>query len=801
MPSIFNRVSPTDSGLVTIRSSSNQSSVSPLIIRNGAAKLRFVGIKFDPASAPADASDTNSNYYVVQIGQAFTQTAAAQNPTKIIFQHCVINPDDNVKVPHGILNDGYKVSIISSWLGNIKTFGAQDSQAVVSFDGKGAHVYNNTFLEAASENVLYGGVVPGIKGLTSANIEFRRCYFFKRLGWRVYNGDSHQVNVKNLFETKNARRVYVEGSILENHWDALRSQLFAFVFKSATSPGSANEFVPWAISEDIVFENNKVNHIYGGITNSVDNYGLAPFHGLKPSNIKIKNILIDDLSQRWGYPGSSNGARFLQPNNVEDLQVDHTTVIDKDQTAGTAVLFVSGNNFRFKVTNSIFGLGGYGIIGGGVGGGIRALNPGTGGANNNCVRDPAATWILTRNVMPFYGGDTSCYPTQSPYDNFYPANYYSVGFVDITNGNYQLSASSSYKNQATDGRDPGADIPLVNQRTACVIAGNQSACSGTPPANPQTPYPGASAPNLPATIEAENFDKGGQSIAYNDAFGTTGSSVYRSNPVETVDVQARMTAGNGYAVFETAAGEWLEYTVNAASAGTYNIGVDYASEFNNGKFHVEIDGTDVTGQMTANTTGNWGVFQTVSKNGVNVSAGQHVVRLAFDANSPDGCGCIVANFDRISFQAAVNTVTWQNIQGTTSTGGSIQHSGATYFGMGKSLQTISAGGFFEWTYKAQPDIWVGLGNNNDEQPTTSTNDMSYSFGGDIRENGVYKADSNVVAGDVLRIEIGAGGTVLFKRNGVTIYTSQTLAAGYYYLVFKSQEIVGNGIDNAKFGNN
>ncbi|MBO0211766.1 hypothetical protein, partial [Vibrio sp. Vb0877] len=86
-------------------------------------------------------------------------------------------------------------------------------------------------------------------------------------------------------EVKNARRLYLESSVLENHWDALRSQLFALVFKSATSPGSIGEFVPWAISEDIVVENSKINHIYGGVTNAVDNYGVEPFHGLKPNGI------------------------------------------------------------------------------------------------------------------------------------------------------------------------------------------------------------------------------------------------------------------------------------------------------------------------------------------------------------------------------------------------------------------------------------------------------------------------------------------------------------------------------------
>ncbi|MCV4601246.1 hypothetical protein OFC63_35045, partial [Escherichia coli] len=73
-------------------------------------------------------------------------------------------------------------------------------------------------------------------------------------------------------------------------------------------------------------------------------------------------------------------------------------MIDKDRTAGTAVYFVTNNNYRIRISNSLFGLGGYGIIGGGVGTGIRALNPGSGGSNNGCQRASNATWIMNNNV-------------------------------------------------------------------------------------------------------------------------------------------------------------------------------------------------------------------------------------------------------------------------------------------------------------------------------------------------------------------------------------------------------------------
>jgi hypothetical protein len=472
MPALTERITPNANGLVTLKAPYGNG--VPLRIENGATRIRLVGLKFEPKYIP----DVNgpSTYYLLQIGAPFTQTTTATNPSRIIVEHCVINPPDDVNVVHGILNDGYKVSILSSWLGNIKTFGGQDSQAVISFDGKGAHVYNNTYFEAASENIMYGGAVPTIPGLTPTNIEVRRCYFSKRMAWRVYNVDYHQVNVKNLFETKNARRIYIEGSVMENHWDAMRSQLFALVFKSSVSPGMPGEFVPWAVSEDIVLENNRLHRMFGGITTAVDSYWLGNFRGMKPNNIIVKNTLFDDLSNRWGAPGNSNGGRLVQPNNVEDLSLDHVTMIDTDRTAGSAVVLVTNNNFRFKVTNSIFGLGGYGIIGSGVGPGTRSLNFGTGGVLNVCSPDNNATWGFSNNVMPFYGNDTTCFPRQEVLRNSFPLDYQSVGFNSLGAGDYGLTANSPFRGTASDGTDPGVDWPVLSARTACSVSGRTATC-------------------------------------------------------------------------------------------------------------------------------------------------------------------------------------------------------------------------------------------------------------------------------------------------------------------------------------
>ncbi len=54
--------------------------------------------------------------------------------------------------------------------------------------------------------------------------------------------------------------------------------------------------------------------------------------------------------------------------------------------------------------------------------------------------------------------------------------------------------------------------------------------------------------------------------------------------------------------------------------------------------HAELDGVNVTGTINVPNTGSWAVWQTVSAT-ANLSAGQHVLRVAFDLGG--------LNFNRI----------------------------------------------------------------------------------------------------------------------------------------------------------
>src|SRR5437763_656287 len=147
------------------------------------------------------------------------------------------------------------------------------------------------------------------------------------------------------------------------------------------------------------------------------------------------------------------------------------------------------------------------------------------------------------------------------------------------------------------------------------------------------------------TIEAENFDNGGEGVAYHDTTPANIGGQYRNTAVDVV-----AAGSNGFSVGHTAAGEWLVYSLNVATAGTYQFQSSVAEVGTGAAFHMEIDGRNVTGSIAVPNTGNWRLFQPVTSGPFTLSAGPHVMRVMMDRN---GTLSAVGNFDFFRFLAAI----------------------------------------------------------------------------------------------------------------------------------------------------
>jgi hypothetical protein len=101
---------------------------------------------------------------------------------------------------------------------------------------------------------------------------------------------------------------------------------------------------------------------------------------------------------------------------------------------------------------------------------------------------------------------------------------------------------------------------------------------------------------------------------------------------DQVDVETTSDATGTYNIGYVLNGEWLEYTVNVAAAGAYTLDVRLASDGAGKTMHVEIDGVHVTGAITVPNTTGWQIWNTATVNNINLTQGQHIMRIAFDSD-------------------------------------------------------------------------------------------------------------------------------------------------------------------------
>jgi endoglucanase len=127
-------------------------------------------------------------------------------------------------------------------------------------------------------------------------------------------------------------------------------------------------------------------------------------------------------------------------------------------------------------------------------------------------------------------------------------------------------------------------------------------------------------------IQAENFDTGGEGVAYHELTTTNLGGQYRAN--EAVDIETTTDTGGGYDVTGTAAGEWLEYTIYVSEPGLYNLALRVAG-VTAGSVQVlagGINGTNLTGAWAVPATGGAQTWATIS-NTVFLTPGQQVLHL------------------------------------------------------------------------------------------------------------------------------------------------------------------------------
>lgn len=389
----------------------------PLRVPDGAHHWRIDGIAL---------TQTGGNTYgLLRLGEAERHASIAAIAHHIEIDRLVIYVSDAMTERRGIQVNAADVTIRRSSVLNIKEAGA-DSQGVAGWDTPGPITIDDCAIEAAGENIFFGGGDASFEGVMPADVAVTRNDVRKPLSWR-----GQPWTVKNLLEFKAGRRVTVRQNHFDGNWVSGQSG-YAILF----TPRNQNGRCKWCTVEDVLFEQNTLDHSASGINILGFDSEATPQqrHSEPAQRIIIRNNMIRLDSKTFG----GEGRCYMLLSGPANVTIDHNTCI----ADGGAVLLVDGPKAKgFVFTNNLQQHNLYGIIGGGTAPGEPTI---------------AAFFdapLIARNV--FAGAQVPYPPT-----NLTPSVASFLGeFVNPAANDYRLKPSSSFRGRGTDARDLGAVLP------------------------------------------------------------------------------------------------------------------------------------------------------------------------------------------------------------------------------------------------------------------------------------------------------------------------------------------------------
>jgi len=295
----------------------------------GIHNFRFIGLEISCATGVCDVPNDLAEGLVEIDGGL--PSSAAQTPDHIIIDRCYIHGTPTQNIRSGIRANGTNIAVIDSYISEIHENGF-DSQAIVDWNGAGPLLIQNNFLEAASENILFGGAGAAVSRLIPSDITIVGNYFYKNPSWLGKAAPYNWV-IKNLLEFKNAQRVLVHGNVFAYCWYAAQDGSIVLVTPRSYSGDS------WATAADLTFTDNLLEHAAIGFVISHSDYNHVPTSHPSQRILIQNNVLTDIDRATWGT--GSGGWSFLlediaggaNPNNLtnwHDLTIDHNDLFTQN---------------------------------------------------------------------------------------------------------------------------------------------------------------------------------------------------------------------------------------------------------------------------------------------------------------------------------------------------------------------------------------------------------------------------------------------------------------------------------------
>lgn len=384
LPPSGSRVRPTDVGkMATIQTPDQAPAIATA---PGASGWWISGVEIT-----VNPSWNKQIYTIVALGDGGSkQSQLSQVPSDLVLDRVYVHGTATSQISRCIGLNSASTSIVDSYIFDCHGKGF-DSQAIQGSNGPGPFKIVNNTLAGAGENVMFGGSDPNIPNLIPSDIELRRNYIYTPPSWnKIWTK-------KNLIETKNVRRMLIEGNVLEGSWRD-GQQGVGIAFKSANQSGRCL----WCQSGDITFRYNILRKVAQAV--ALTGYeGSSPYKvGARLYRVSIENNIIDSLN--FGiYQGDPR--IILVINTPTDVSIRRNTMssVGPFSTFLTLSTPPAINNMEF--VGNIAMTGNYGFMGeGGAGMGTAALKNVTGTAmftsnvlvgGNRGVPYPSSTTFVT----------------------------------------------------------------------------------------------------------------------------------------------------------------------------------------------------------------------------------------------------------------------------------------------------------------------------------------------------------------------------------------------------------------------
>jgi len=243
--------------------------------------------------------------------------------------------------------------------------------------------------------------------------------------------------------------------------------------------------------------------------------------------------------------------------------------------------------------------------------------------------------------------------------------YYAVGETasQLSASGTSLNWYDSSNNQLGSAPTPSTDEPgettySVTQTSGCE---SQKALITVIVYQPQGPY-GGTPHAIPGKIELENFDVGGLDSAYFDVDeGTNVDPAPNFRTDEDVDIETCTDDGGGYNLGWTAAGEWLEYTVNVEKTGRYDIVLRASADGDGKTISLSTNGVTLANEIEITNTSGWQEWTDITIPDVELEAGEQVLRLTIGETDFVNLNYMTFNYHDIPVDPIQLTTGWNLI--------------------------------------------------------------------------------------------------------------------------------------------